>query len=517
MAKYKKYNYSQMIMIPVSLQDQLMPGTLEHAIHEVIEKKVDLSIFDEKYKNDETGAPAHDPKLLLKVVLLAFSRSIIGSRKIERACQENITFMALSCGMAPDHSTLAHFISAMKDEIIHIFRDVLLYCEELNLLGGTHFSLDGCKLPSNASKQWSGTFKELRHKQKKLEEKVKKLISDHEREDKQEGGSDRSKKEKQIKRIERRIKRIDKFLNENKPKKGKTKKELQSNVTDNHSAKMPTAHGVIQGYNAQALVDNKHQIIVHAEAMGNGQDADNLSPMVDRAKENMKAIGRDENYFKDKILTADANYHSKKNIEKCEKERIDAYIPDTLHRKRDERFKEQDRFKDGVNKPPKKRWYTPKRETFSWKEFQYVEEVGKYKCPAGKYLKQMSLKHKSRNKYYRYYQARETDCRECSLKSKCLSKTDSKSRSLLIPIGYRNDNERILSISQRMQQKIDSDKGKDIYSKRLGTIEPVFGNIRFIKKLDRFSFRGKSKVNIQWMLYCMVHNIEKIMNYGFTV
>ena len=67
-----------------------------------------------------------------------------------------------------------------------------------------------------------------------------------------------------------------------------------------------------------------------------------------------------------------------------------------------------------------------------------------------------------------------------------------------------------------MQQKVDSDEGKEIYSKRLGTIEPVFGNILFIKKLDRFSFRGKSKVNIQWMLFCMVHNIEKIMNYGFT-
>ena len=87
---------------------------------------------------------------------------------------------------------------------------------------------------------------------------------------------------------------------------------------------MKAAHGVIQGYNAQALVDAKHQIIVCAEAMGNGQDADNLSPMIDKAKENMKAIGRDETYFKDSILNADANYHTNRNIEKCEKESIDA-------------------------------------------------------------------------------------------------------------------------------------------------------------------------------------------------
>ena len=171
-------------MIPVSLEKQLIPGTLEHAIHEVIEEKVDLSVFDENYKNDETGAPAHDPKLLLKVILLAFSRGMTGSRKIEIACGENITFMALSCGLVPDHSTIAHFISSMKGHIIDIFRDVLLYCEELKLLGGTHFSLDGCKLPSNASKQWSGSFKELKHKRNKLEKKVRKIVLEHEKADK---------------------------------------------------------------------------------------------------------------------------------------------------------------------------------------------------------------------------------------------------------------------------------------------------------------------------------------------
>ena len=99
----------------------------------------------------------------------------------------------------------------------------------------------------------------------------------------------------------------------------------------------------------------------------------------------------------------------------------------------------------------------------------------------------MSLKHKARNKYYKYYQAKETDCRECPLRTKCLSTADSKSRSLLIPIEYRNDIEKRLTTSQKMQQKVDSAEGKEIYSKRFATIEPVFGNIRFIKKLDRFS------------------------------
>ncbi|MFC2088424.1 IS1182 family transposase [Calditrichota bacterium] len=510
MARYKRYNYSQMVMLPVSLENQLMSGTLEHAIHEVVETKIDTSIFESKYNNEETGSPAYDPKLLLKVILLAYSRGIIGSRRIERVCKENITFMAISCGMAPDHSTIASFVSSMKDEIIKIFRDILLYCEELNLLGGSHFSLDGCKLSSNVSKEWSGTFKELNHKRNKLEKKVRKLIYEHEREDK--GKSADGRKANQIKRITQKIDRIDKFLKENEPKKGKTKKEIQSNVTDNESAKMPTSHGVIQGYNSQALVDDKHQVIVHAEAMGNGQDHDNLKPMLDGAKETMKEIGRGEDYFSGKQLSADANYHNEKNIKRCEAEKIDAYIPDIGFRKRDERYKNQERFKDGVTKRPKKKSNKQKsrKGMFTWEEFQYDEEKNKYICPNGKCLSQQSLHHKSRHKEYEYYRSKESDCKECPLKSKCIIREDGKTRGLLIPKGYLKNKH--LTHSQKMQQKIDTDIGKEIYSKRLGTIEPVFANIRSQKRLDRFTYRGKVKVNIQWLLYCMVHNIEKICN-----
>ena len=503
-----------MVMIPVSLENQLMTGTLERTINEVVEKKIDLSIFDDNYNNDDTGSPAYDPKILLKVVLLAYARGIIGSRKIEKACGENITFMALSCGTAPDHSTIAHFISSMREEIIHIFRDVLLYCEEFNLLGGSHFSLDGCKLPSNASKQWSGSFKELKKKQYKLEQKVRNLITEHEREDKRESSDE--KRTNQIKRINKKIDRIDKFLQNNKPKQGKTKKEIQSNVTDNDSAKMPTAHGVIQGYNAQALVDDKHQIIVHAEAMGNGQDHENFLPMLDGAKENMKAIGKGDDYFKGKELSADASYHSTTNLQKSEQENIDSYIPDTGFRKRDERYKNQDRFKDGVNKRPKKKEPSTKRKTFPSEEFEYDKDVGKYKCPNGKYLNRQSLNHKVRNKVYHYYRAKEADCRECPLRSKCLARKNGKARALLIPQGYIENKEKQFSLSQKMKEKIDTAEGKAIYSKRFVTIEPVFANIRSQKRLDRFTCRGKLKVNIQWMLYCMVHNIEKIMNYGLT-
>ena len=114
------------MLIPVAFEEQLMPGTLEFAIHTLVETRMDMSVFDDNYQNDETGRSAYNPKILLKVVLFAYSRGLVTSRRIERACCENVTFMALSGNQRPDHSTLAAFVSSMKDEILPLFRDILL-------------------------------------------------------------------------------------------------------------------------------------------------------------------------------------------------------------------------------------------------------------------------------------------------------------------------------------------------------------------------------------------------------
>ena len=157
MARFKPVSYAQGVMVPIILEKQLIPGTLEFAIHHLIETRIEITPFEAKIRNDETGRPAYNPKVLLKAVLLAYSRGIIGSRRIEQACRENVTFIAITGWSIPDHSTIAEFISSMREEVMFLFRNILLICEEMGLLGGTKFSLDGVKLSSNASKEWSGT------------------------------------------------------------------------------------------------------------------------------------------------------------------------------------------------------------------------------------------------------------------------------------------------------------------------------------------------------------------------
>ena len=282
MAKFKPLHEDQLVMLPISLQDQLVPGTLEHTISQLVDKHLDLSVFDARYNNDESGAAAIHPKILLKVILLAYSKGMISSRQIERACQENIIFMALSYGYAPDHSTIAQFISSMQGEIESIFCNILLVCEELKLLEGTHFSLDGVKLSANVSKEWSGTIKELEHKRDKLQEKLQRVIAEHALADKQpQVVVERQKKRER--RFQLQVERLNEFLKDREPKRGSGGREIQSNVIDNESAKMPSSHGVIQGYNAQALVDSKHQVILAAEAFSS-QDHENLKPMLEGGK-----------------------------------------------------------------------------------------------------------------------------------------------------------------------------------------------------------------------------------------
>jgi transposase len=492
MAKFKTYDYRQRVLLPVSLEDQLMPGTLEFAIHTLVEKRLDLSIFEDKYRNDETGRAAYDPKVLLKVVLLAYSRGLISSRRIEQACRENVVFMALACGQHPDHSTIAAFVSSMQDEILPLFRDVLLVCEEMHLLGGTMFALDGCKLPSNASKEWSGTFPELHKKKQKIEAKVAQLLAEQMQTDRKDspGPRDSGPNRQQVERLQKKAELLDQWLTENQPKQGAVGRENQSNITDNDSAKMMTSHGAVQGYNSQALIDAKHQVIVHGEAFGNGQDHGHVPPMVTGALGNLQSLGHGPDYFKGKILTADSNYHTQVNLRKCQEMGLDAYIPDRKFRNRDPRFATQKRRQ--VRR-------------FTLKDFHYDEALDRYICPNGKVLIMRVKRALNHGHLYRKYFAAEKDCQICPIRPQCIYGAGAKRKQLSVPID---------SLSNQMVEKIETEQGRRIYPQRLAIVEPVFANIRINKRLDRFTLRGKIKVNIQWLMYCLVHNIEKILNYG---
>jgi len=259
MARYKECDYSQGKFIPIHFDKQILRGTFDYSLHYLIDSEIDLSIFDTRYRNDETGAPAYDPAILLKIILYAYSRGITSSRKIAQCCRENVIFMALPADTQSHFTTIADFISTLDQEIIQLFLEVLLICDEMGLIGEEMFAVDGCKLPSDASKEWSGAKGGLQKKKEKMEKAIRQIVKRHREVDVRE--SDRGVVEQEgqyVETLRRKVKKMKAWLRDNDDKPDKNGKPIKSNITDNESAKMKTSHGVIQGYDGVAVVDGRH-------------------------------------------------------------------------------------------------------------------------------------------------------------------------------------------------------------------------------------------------------------------
>jgi hypothetical protein len=296
---------------------------------------------------------------------------------------------------------------------------------------------------------------------------------------------------------------------------GSRAKEVKSNITDNESCKMKTSKGTIQGYNGIATADSKHQIIIDAQAIGEGQEQHVLQSVLARIKTRYQRWGVSDDIYADGLtVTADTGYSNKENIEYLYENGIDAYVPDNQFRQRDPAFEHQ-KDKHKPKKPVKKKH----KVLFEASDFHLDSEKERCICPAGESLSQKAKRIDNNGNLKLFFKGRLSQCRNCLLKHQCMRHPESadtrtghgRQVSFII-----SPNQRHSSAVQWMRQRVDSIKGKQIYSRRLETVEPVFGNIRSNKGLDRFSLRGKDKVDGQWKLFAVVHNIEKINHFAMA-
>jgi len=510
MARYKDYNYDQDKLLPIRFSRQILPGSFEYTLCYVIDSELDLSVFDARYCNDATGAPAYDPAILLKIVLYAYSRGIIHSREIEQCCRENVMFMALSADTTPHFTTIANFVASMGEQIVPLFQEVLMICDDLKLIGREMFAIDGCKLPANASKEWSGTKAELANKQAKMEQAIRYMLAQHRCEDEQgQPGAQREREQQQLDTIRASVKKIKTWLKGNDDKPGKSGPR-KSNITDNDSAKMKTSHGVMQGYDGVATVDAKHQVVVHAQAFGEAQEHQLLLPMIQATRENFQTIEANSDVFANTALVADSGFHTEANAKALFEQKIDAYLADNQFRKRDPRFANAEHHRARAKRErqqAKSRCYRPS-------DFVFDAATQTCICPAGKQL-YGNGSHCTINGYIAIkFQGAKRDCEPCSLRAQCLRDPRRTPTRQVAFFTGQNANGKD-NYSAKMKQKIDTPAGRAQYSRRIAIVEPVFGNLRSTLGLDRFSLRGKRKVDIQWKLYCIVHNLFKIHRYGY--
>lgn len=318
------------------------------------------------------------------------------------------------------------------------------------------------------------------------------------------------KEKKAIDNLRAKKEKIEKWLNENEDRKGTNGKPIKSNITDNDSAKMVSSRGVIQGYNGIAVVDDKNQVVVNAEAFGSGSEQKYLHPMLEQTRNNFQKIGDEHNVFEKTIVAADSGNHSEENMKALFEQEIDAYVADNKFRKRDPNFKNAERYK---KKPIDRKGTVKGKKYFQPSDFIYDPEKDKLICTAGKelYIKNRNFKTSTGLKGVAYC-GKKTDCRICSIRKKCLRSDKSEHRQVVISTNKKE----LGTYTDRMIKQFDTKKGRHIYSRRMGTVEPVFANIQNALGLNRFTLRGKNKVDIQWKLYCMVHNIGKIAKLGMS-
>jgi hypothetical protein len=232
-------------------------------------------------------------------------------------------------------------------------------------------------------------------------------------------------------------------------------------------------------------------VIVAAEAFGSGSESEHFPVMLDKLNETMKEISGEEEPLKEAIVAGDTGYFSENNLQETEKRGIEVLIPDQQFRKRDPQF-EGRKGHGGKGR-------------FTKEDFKYDEEHNTYRCPENNVLEYQGQVELNRNSGEKY-QAKSGDCKGCPKQERCIAGRGGKNPKRTL---YLADQEHEENLSDKMRKKIDDPVYRSLYGRRMQIIEPCFSDMTYCKGMGRFSLRSKIKVNIQWMLYCIVHNIGK--------
>ena len=472
MARYKHTaaEYGQGLFLTVNLKEQLLPGTFEYMLDDLTGKKIDTSMFDGNYKNDLTGAGAIPPRALIKLIIYGYSKGVGSPRGIAELSRNNMTAKALAEDMEPHWTTAADFIPGNSGMFKETFVKVLLYCAELGLTGGQAFAVDGRRIPPDASLELTGTAEELEKKGENNEETETRCRG-------------------RQKELSRHIEKTSAFLEGMEKKEGKRGKETRPNVTDNESALIYNCEGYIQGYTGPAVADKQEQITASAEAVGTAYGGPHFPQMLDSAAANPDKAGVKKKKETKRTILAGKGCFSEENLQASRERGVEAVIAGR-------------QYKNRLGKDGDKRYEAG--------DFKYHNQGGCYICPNGKKPVREGPGaiggHEGKK-----CRASVADCRNCPLNLKCLkSKKDpgklTQGRGLFISEGNRAG-----SLIRKLRKKLNTQEYQDRYAYRIQIIEPVFSNIAYCKKLNRFSLRGRAKVSGQWRLFCMAHNLGKCL------
>ena len=450
------FDRDQPLLLPPDLRDWLPADHLAWFVLTAVEE-MDLYAFYRPYNADGVGRPAHDPQVMVVLLLYAYCRGQRSARVIERECVEDVAYRVITANQCPDHTTIARFRQRHEDAIAGLFGEVLCLCADAGLVGVGVLAVDGTKVHANAShhanRGYEQLAREILEEAKETDRREDELYGDRRgdelppelatahgrrawlREAKQRLEAERAANPQPVPR-ERpaRVKEAKRRLEEElwteqrandayeayrargvdkrgrglgvgpKPYQRPVVPAGKVNVTDPDSKNLKAPRGYIQGYNAQAVV-NEHQIVIAAEINTDSPDFGHLGPMVEAARRELEAAGVDE---QPGVIVADAGYWHQHQIEHIAGQGIPVLVPPDADKRKGSRP--------------------------GW-------DGGPYAF---------------------------------------------------------------------MRAVLETDLGKALYRRRQETVEPVFANTKFNRRFDRFQRRGRAACHAEWRLITATHNLLKL-------
>ena len=446
----------QLLLMSPSLREWLPENHLAWFVIDAV-KDMDLSAFYARYREDGWGRAAYDPAMMVAIVLYAYAKGQRSSRGIERACVEDVAYRVIASNLAPDHVTINRFRAEHADALAGLFGSVLRLCARAGMVKVGTIAVDGTKVHANASREQNADFdriaREILEEAAAVDAAEDELYGDKRgdelpehlstsqgrrgwlREAKRQLDEERAKEAKPIPRSRpARLKEAKRRLEQelwaesrantayehyrvhgrdtkgrrlSRPPKPYEPPETPSgkvNVTDPDSRLLKASRGYVQGYNAQAAVD-ENQIVIAAEVTVDSPDFGHLEPILDAAQSELDAAGVNQTPG---VLLADAGYWHQVQMEKIVSRGIQVLVP-------------PDAGKRKGTRP-------------GWNGGAYAH----------------------------------------------------------------------------MRRVLQTELGRALYRKRQAMIEPVFGQVKFNRRIDRFQRRGRAAARSEWRLVAATHNLLKL-------
>ncbi len=453
------YQSNPQFVLPPRVGDFIPPDDLCWVTAEVVDM-LDLSGIRGKYS--DYGTDAYHPGMLLKLVLYGVATGSRSSRKLARLAAFDVRGIMLCAGLRPSWSTVNRFISNNYGEVNGLFCQVLKICKELGMVGFGHLTLDGTKVKAAASKNKNKTMDRLEKDLAKLKKEIGEALAEIRANDELETDDELPEELKDKAKRHEKIKQAIAELKARKEEDPDSKATPRYNMTDPDSRLMKTSrNGYQQCYNHQIAVDTENMVIT---TYGTSQEASDINQMPPVLKASEANTGR-----KHEAVSADTGYFAGESLDYLKREEIDGYI-------------------------------CPERDAGKYhkSKFSYDEERDLYICPAGRERTYVETKAKKEDKQVRVYSG---DCAGCPHQKDCVkSKTGNR----------QVERDQYDHLREEMREKLQTDRGQEMYGKRKETVEPVIGQIKMREDFTQHYRKGREAADAEYGLTCLAHNLKRI-------